>query len=112
MFSQQRELSSLADGDYDRLPALAADLVRRQVSVIVATGGEPSGRAAKAAKREPDGRGTVTKQLGLLHELIPQAQVIAMLVDPNFPRTDSIMRNAHRAAGALEWPRHRSAKHG
>jgi hypothetical protein len=38
-----------AAGQYDRLPAMAADLVRRQVNVIVAGGGEPSPRAAKAA---------------------------------------------------------------
>src|SRR5262249_23726245 len=38
-----------ADGQYDRLPALAANLVRRQVSVMVATGGEPSPQVAKAA---------------------------------------------------------------
>src|SRR6516225_6391232 len=38
-----------ARGDYIRLPALAADLVTRQVAVIVAAGGEPSGFAAKAA---------------------------------------------------------------
>jgi hypothetical protein len=52
--------------------------------------------------RQPDGRGAGDKELGLLHELIPQAHVIAMLVDPNNPRTESIMRNAQTAVGALD----------
>jgi hypothetical protein len=43
-----------------------------------------------------------SKELGLLHELIPQAHVIAMLVDPNFPTTEAIVKNAQTAMRALD----------
>jgi putative ABC transport system substrate-binding protein len=122
-----------ANGDYGRLPELAADLVRHPVAVIVATGGEPSGRAARqatttipivfdaggspveqglvASLNRPGGNMTgvnqmveelVTKDLGLLHELAPQARVIGVLVDPNnATRSETIIKNAQRGAGAL-----------
>jgi putative ABC transport system substrate-binding protein len=121
-----------AEGDYDRLPALAAELVRRQVAVIVATGGEPSARAAQAATstipivfdsgrspvelgmvtslNRPGGNMTgvnqmveelITKQLGFLHQIVPQAQTIAMLVNPNNPRRDPLTEKARTAAGEL-----------
>jgi putative ABC transport system substrate-binding protein len=102
-----------AEGQYDRLPALAAELVRRQVAVLVAGDG-PSALAAKAATTtipivfntgiEPVQAGLVTslnrpggnltgvnmvagplpaKQLGLLHDLVPAAATIAVLINPN-----------------------------
>jgi putative ABC transport system substrate-binding protein len=105
-----------ADGQYDRLPALAADLVRRQVTVIAATGAVPSVLAAAAASKtlpiigtmafdpveaklvaslsRPGGNVTgasnlnvelVPKRLELLHELIPTAKIIALLVNPTNP---------------------------
>src|SRR5262249_466494 len=43
-----------------------------------------------------------TKDLGLLHELVPQTQVIAMLVDPNFPTTEAVGRTGERAMHPLD----------
>jgi putative ABC transport system substrate-binding protein len=107
-----------ADGHYDRLPALAAELVQIRVAVIVASGGVPSAQAAKAATatipivmvagdpvrsglvaslNRPGGNVTGVsplsalleqKRLGMLHELVPKATVIAVLVDPDYPDAD------------------------
>jgi putative ABC transport system substrate-binding protein len=121
----------LAKGGYDRLPALAAELVRRQVAVI-ATTDTASSIAAKAATstipivfavsqdpvrlgliaslNRPGGNATgvnffVTelgaKQLGLLHELIPAAARVGLLVNPNSPTTERAMRDVTAAASAI-----------
>jgi putative tryptophan/tyrosine transport system substrate-binding protein len=107
-----------AEGHYDRLPALAADLVGRKVDLIVAAGGSPAAHAAKgatstipivfASSDDPVAAGLVTslarpggnltgvsalafelnaKRFELLSELVPQARVIALLVNPNLPTT-------------------------
>jgi putative ABC transport system substrate-binding protein len=120
------------EGRYDRLPALAADLVRRQVTVIAAVGGEPSPLAAKAATAtipivfslgtDPVRLGLVAslnrpssnmtgvyflqselgaKRLGLLHELLPKATVIGMLVNPNFAEAEFHAKEAQEAARSL-----------
>src|SRR5947209_3411204 len=47
--AHRRHLARFADGQYDSLPAMAAELVRLPVTVIATTGGEPSALAAKAA---------------------------------------------------------------
>jgi putative tryptophan/tyrosine transport system substrate-binding protein len=104
-----------AEGHIDRLPALAAELVQRQVAVIVTSGGDVSARAAKAATssipivstiggdpvkeglvasfNRPGGNLTgatlfaysAAKRLELLHELIPKAVTIMALFDPSDP---------------------------
>jgi putative ABC transport system substrate-binding protein len=120
-----------AEGRYDRLPALAADLVGRKVDVIVASGGPPSAQAAKiatatipitfvvgtdpvelglvASLARPGGNLTGVsmmmtelnaKRLELLSELVPQAGVIALLVNPNYPGAEEIMREVEEAARA------------
>jgi putative tryptophan/tyrosine transport system substrate-binding protein len=121
-----------ANGDYGRLPELAAELVRIPVAVLATGGGEPTARAAKAATtsipivfdsgtspvelglvgslNHPGGNMTgvnqmveevVTKQIGLLHVLVPQARVIGMLVDPNLPRTEGLVRHAQATVGTF-----------
>jgi putative ABC transport system substrate-binding protein len=119
-----------ADFHYDRLPALAADLVARRVDLIVTTGGAPSALAAKNATSttpivftggfDPVAIGLVTSlaqpgvnltgftdivnelipmRLELLGELVPQAAVIAVLVNPkNQIGTEYQVRPAQEAA--------------
>ena len=121
-----------AEGEVDRLPALAAELVRRQVAVIAATGGISSALAAKAATTtipivfivaedpvkvglvaslgRPGGNATGvnflvaelgSKQLGLLHELVPAAVRIGLLVNPRVPQTETATRDVAAAASAI-----------
>jgi putative ABC transport system substrate-binding protein len=120
-----------ADGDYDRLPALAGDLVSRKVDLIVASGGPAPARAAKNATSsipvvftgvsDPVGTGLVAslarpggnltgfaimatelmpKRLELLSELVPQARIIALLVNSNSPSASPQIRDVQAAAGA------------
>ncbi len=118
-----------AEGQYDRLPALAADLVGRKVDVIL-TLGTPSALAAKNATStipivfsvgDPIGNGLVTslsrpsgnltgvsiltvelasKLLELLSELVPQAGMIALLVNPNNATAERVTRDTLEAARA------------
>jgi putative ABC transport system substrate-binding protein len=120
-----------ADGSYDRLSALAADLVGRKVDVIAATGGPLPALAAKSATStipivfssgvDPVERGLVAslarpggnltgftiisvelmpKRLELLSELVPQASVFALLVNPNNAGTEPMIRDVQEAARA------------
>jgi ABC-type uncharacterized transport system substrate-binding protein len=120
-----------ADNQIDRLPELAAELVRRRVAVIVA-GGPPAARAAKAATTttpivfgvgddpvkiglvaslaRPGGNLTginflaaelAAKRLELLRQMVPAAAHVAILVDPNFTLTEFFVRDAETAARAM-----------
>ena len=118
-----------AEGRDDRLPAFAADLVGRNVDLIVASGSPVAVLAAKSATStipivfpaisdpvavglvaslaRPGGNVTgfspfqyemMPKRLELLTELVPQARVIALLVTPNEPRTEGLIRDMQEAA--------------
>jgi putative ABC transport system substrate-binding protein len=120
-----------AEGQYNRVPTLAADLVRRQVTVIAATS-TPAALSAKAATTtipivftmsgdpvklglvanlsRPAGNVTgVTqlnvevgpKRLELAHELIPAATTIALLVNPTNPISAALLRDLQAAASSL-----------
>src|SRR5258706_3204348 len=120
-----------AESRYDRLPGMAADLVRRKVAVIAATG-TPAALAAKAATTvvpivfetagDPlrlglapplnrPGRNNpgvtqlsselVSKRLGLLHDMIPAATIIGLLLDPHDPRAEMQASDMRAAAHAL-----------
>jgi putative ABC transport system substrate-binding protein len=120
-----------AEGQYDRLPVLAADLVRRQVTVLAATT-TPAALAAKRATStipivftlgadpiaiglvdslsRPSGNVTGVnnylsdlgaKRLELLRELVPSAAVIGVLVNPNFPDAESQTKDVKEAARKL-----------
>ena len=119
-----------AEGRYDRLPALAADLIRRKVDVIATSGGASSALAAKNATStipivfvaaDPVGAGLVAtlarpggnltgfsilsseltpKRLELLSELVPHAEVVALLVNPNSPSAERIIGDVQDVARA------------
>jgi putative ABC transport system substrate-binding protein len=120
-----------AEGQFDRLPALAADLVRRQVAVIIANGPAPA-RAAKtqsntipivfgmgedpvneslvASLNRPGGNITgytnfsnrlLGKPMELLREIVPNATRLALLVNPNNPNAGPDMKDAQASAVAL-----------
>jgi len=118
-----------AEGHFDRLPALAAELVARRVDVIVAGGGSPPTLAAKGATAaipivfanvgnpveqglaaslaRPGGNLTgisilldelTQKRIELLTELVPQAQVIGLLVNPKNPTNETTVGDPRQAA--------------
>src|SRR5882757_7865652 len=116
-----------AEGHYDRLPALAADLVGRKVDLIMANS-PPAALAAKSATStipivfrggtDPVGDGLVAslarpggnltgvsladdvtaKRLQLLSELVPRVGVIALMVNPNTPSAERVIRDLQEAA--------------
>jgi len=120
-----------AEGQYDRLPALAAELVRSQVTVIAATGATAA-LAAKAASStipivfttgtdpvalglvgslsRPNGNLTGVsnyvsalgeKRVELIHQLVPTAAALGMLVNPTFPDSEQQANDVAKAASSF-----------
>jgi putative tryptophan/tyrosine transport system substrate-binding protein len=118
------------EGQYDRAPSMAAELVRRQVAVIVAntpgnlaakaatttipivfsTGGDPVQMGLVASLSRPGGnvtgvtqmnQGVAPKRLELAHELVPTATTMALLVNRTSPNTEPQVRDLQAAARTL-----------
>jgi putative ABC transport system substrate-binding protein len=121
------------DGRYDRMPALAAEVVGRRVAVIATPGSTPASVAAKTATAtipivfsvaedpvklglvatlaRPGGNATginfflneaVSKRLGLLHDLVPRAVRLAVIVNPgNVLSAEAVSRDVQKAAGTV-----------
>jgi putative ABC transport system substrate-binding protein len=98
-----------AEGHYDRLPALAADLVGRKVDLIVAPTLASVEHGLIASLARPGGNVTgvsgmtvelMPKRVELISELVPQARVIALLVNPIQPQTERTIREVQEAARA------------
>jgi putative ABC transport system substrate-binding protein len=120
-----------AEGQYDRLPALAAELAAQKVNVIVAvapqsvyatkattstipvvfiTGGDPTRLGMVTALNRPEGNVTgatffgglsTTKDIQLVHELVPTASTIGFLMNPELQNAAGEMRDAQASAQAL-----------
>jgi putative ABC transport system substrate-binding protein len=120
-----------AEGQLDRFPALASDLVRRQSAVLAVTtaagvlaakqatttipivfslGEDPVKLGLVASLNRPGGNitgvyqfttGLEAKRLGLLHEMVPKAATIAVLVNPNFSAAENQLRDVQEAAARL-----------
>jgi putative ABC transport system substrate-binding protein len=120
-----------ADNQLDRLPALAGELVRRQVAVIVCNGDAAADAKAATASipivfttgEDPVRQGLVTnlgrpsgnltgvtffgggvlgaKRVELLHGLVPKARAIAVLIDPNYGGSDAELREVEAVGRAL-----------
>jgi putative tryptophan/tyrosine transport system substrate-binding protein len=121
-----------ADGQFNRLPALAAELVRRHVSVIVAPNsadaaiaahnatkvipiifgvtGEPAKLGLVASLAQPAGNATgvnnfstelAAKRLGLLHQLLPNAAVVAVLFNPANAENEAALKEVQSVAGDI-----------
>ena len=125
-----------ADGDFERLPALAAELVRQPVDVLVTSGGTPSLRAASAATKtipvvfvagndpvklglvaslsRPGGNLTgvyllttaLVRTVGLLREVVPTSPLVALLVNPANPSTEAEINDVQQAARSINLPIH------